>query len=212
MGRDWVLKYLALTIALLSWFAVTAQFFISIDNASLETFTLVIRFFSYFTILTNLIVAVCSTSLALFPKKPIGLFFSKRSTLTAVTLYILLVGLVYNVLLRALWQPHGMAKIVDELLHSVIPLLVLIYWWCDQGKGGMGWKDLLGWLIYPFIYLLYTLGHGAISGFYPYPFVDVNTLGWSTMLINSCIVAVAVLLIGAILIGIARFKAQESFK
>lgn len=199
-------------IALLSWLAVIAQFFISMEASTVDTVTQTVRFFSYFTILTNLMVAVYSTSLWLSPKRSIAVFFAKSTASTAVTLYILLVGLVYNLVLRGIWQPQGMARVVDETLHSIVPLLVLCHWWCIPDKGLLKWKDILGWLIYPFVYLIYTLAHGAISGFYPYPFVDVDALGLSKVLINSCIVGLAVVLMGVILIGIARFKAQKGFK
>ncbi|SKB95685.1 hypothetical protein SAMN05660841_03264 [Sphingobacterium nematocida] len=199
-------------IALLSWLAVIAQFFISMEASTVDTVTQTVRFFSYFTILTNLMVAVYSTSLWLSPKRSIAVFFAKSTASTAVTLYILLVGLVYNLVLRGIWQPQGMARVVDETLHSIVPLLVLCHWWCIPDKGLLKWKDILGWLIYPFVYLIYTLAHGAISGFYPYPFVDVDALGLSKVLINSFIVGLAVVLMGVILIGIARFKAQKGFK
>lgn len=199
-------------IALLSWLAVIAQFFISMQASTVDTVTQTVRFFSYFTILTNLMVAVYSTSLWLSPKRSIAVFFAKSTASTAVTLYILLVGLVYNLVLRGIWQPQGMARVVDETLHSIVPLLVLCHWWCIPDKGLLKWKDILGWLIYPFVYLIYTLAHGAISGFYPYPFVDVDALGLSKVLINSFIVGLAVVLMGVILIGIARFKAQKGFK
>lgn len=212
MRVDSTVKYLVVIIALLSWLAVIAQFFISMGASTVDTVTQTVRFFSYFTILTNLMVAVYSTSLWLSPKRSIAVFFAKSTASTAVTLYILLVGLVYNLVLRGIWQPQGMARVVDETLHSIVPLLVLCHWWCIPDKGLLKWKDILGWLIYPFVYLVYTLAHGAISGFYPYPFVDVDALGLSKVLINSCIVGLAVVLMGVILIGIARFKAQKGFK
>lgn len=212
MRVDSTVKYLVVIIALLSWLAVIAQFFISMQASTVDTVTQTVRFFSYFTILTNLMVAVYSTSLWLSPKRSIAVFFAKSTASTAVTLYILLVGLVYNLVLRGIWQPQGMARVVDETLHSIVPLLVLCHWWCIPDKGLLKWKDILGWLIYPFVYLIYTLAHGAISGFYPYPFVDVDALGLSKVLINSFIVGLAVVLMGVILIGIARFKAQKGFK
>lgn len=199
-------------IALLSWLAVIAQFFISMEASTVNTVTQTVRFFSYFTILTNLMVAVYSTSLWLSPKRSIAVFFSKSKTSTAVTLYILLVGLVYNLVLRGIWQPQGMARVVDETLHSIVPLLVLLYWWRSPKREVLRLRDISGWLVYPFIYLLYTLGHGAISGFYPYPFVDVDALGITKVLMNGGVVAVIIGLLGALLIGIVRWQAKKPKK
>ncbi len=197
-------KYLVVVIAVLAWFAVIVQLSMGIRNTSLDTGTYLVRFFSYFTILTNLMVALGSTSLWLFPQNAMGVFFGKERISTALTLYIIIVGLVYNVALRFLWQPQGMARLTDELLHSVVPLLVLLYWWRSPKREVLRLRDISGWLVYPFIYLLYTLGHGAISGFYPYPFVDVNVLGITKVLMNCGVVALIIVLLGALLIGIAR--------
>lgn len=68
------------------------------QNASVvET---IIRFFSFFTILTNLLVALCFTFLLTKSSSALRSFFYRKSTLTAVTVYILIVGLVYNLILR----------------------------------------------------------------------------------------------------------------
>src|SRR5690606_31195527 len=116
-------------IALLSWGAIIAQFLISINNSTISNLELIIRFFSYFTILTNLMVAICCTSIVLLPNSAIGYFAAKPVAITALTLYILIVGLIYNFVLRFLWHPAGIVKIIDEILHLVIPILVFIYWW-----------------------------------------------------------------------------------
>ncbi|MDR2281692.1 MAG: Pr6Pr family membrane protein [Sphingobacterium sp.] len=205
-------KKLALLIALSAWFAVIVQLVMGIGNSSLVLGTYLVRFFSYFTILTNLMIAVGYTYLLSGAKKSVGVFFERSTTLTALTLYILLVGIVYNVALRFLWQPEGMARLTDELLHSVIPLLVLLYWWRIPTKGNLQWRNLWLWLVYPLVYLFYTLGHGAVSGFYPYPFVDVSTLGIEQVLINSAIVAAVIVGLGGILIGIDRFLGRSPKK
>ncbi|ERJ57962.1 Pr6Pr family membrane protein [Sphingobacterium paucimobilis] len=197
-------RNLAAMIAVTAWFAIVAQFCVGINSASLSPVVRTIRFFSYFTIQTNLMVAISTTCLWLSPQKCVGVFFGKSSTLTAITLYIFIVGLVYNVALRFLWQPQGFARFTDELLHSVIPLLVLFYWWRSPEKEMLRWKYILVWLIYPLIYLLYTLAHGAITGFYPYPFVDVNALGITMVLVNCGVVGAVILLFSALLIWIGR--------
>ncbi|MDR2269650.1 MAG: Pr6Pr family membrane protein [Sphingobacterium sp.] len=194
----------AAIIALMSWSAISGQFLISIDHSSMTTWELVVRFFSYFTILTNLMVAVCCSSIVLFSQNKIGIFFSKPTTITAVTLYILIVGLVYNVILRPLWQPVGIARVTDEMLHSLIPILVLIFWSKLIDGNVLQWGSVLSWLLYPLIYLLYTLWHGAFSGFYPYPFMDVSVLGINRVLMNSLMITLAFLLIGLLLILIHK--------
>ncbi len=202
-------KNLVAFIALLSWIAIIAQFLISMSNATISTGDLVVRFFSYFTILTNLMVAICCSSAVLFPQNVIGRFFVKPAVVTAITLYILIVGLIYNTVLRYLWQPVGITRVVDEMLHSIVPILVLIHWWCSPDKAALQWRSVFSWLLYPFLYLLYTLWHGAISGFYPYPFIDVSMLGMNQVLTNSLIVALVFVFIGLLLILINRRLAKR---
>ena len=115
-----------LSIVSLGWFALIAQFYLIIVNRTVSIPETIIRYFSFFTILMNLLVAVCFTSF-LNKKQKSSAFFSKITTLTAITVYILIVGIVYNVILRFLWKPEGLQKVIDELLHTVIPILCLIF-------------------------------------------------------------------------------------
>jgi hypothetical protein len=107
-----------------------------------------------------------------------GGFFSKPTVITAITLYITVVGATYNLILRSLWKPEGLQQIVDELLHVVVPLLFIFYWLFFAPKMSLRWKDVLPWLLYPLIYVILILFRGGLSGYYPYPFIDVNLLGY----------------------------------
>ena len=161
----------------------------------------IIRYFSFFTILTNLIVAIYFTRL-LFRKNSEAIGLPKRNNnLTAITVYILVVGLVYQVVLRSLWHPEGLQKLVDELLHTIIPAAVLIFWLLYQNFDRLKWKSILSWLIYPLAYLVYVLIRGKASGYYPYPFVDVDQLGIQKVMTNSIFLLLFFVFISAILIG-----------
>lgn len=138
-----------------------------------------IRFFSFFTILTNILTALFFTTQAL------GIKQYKAGTLTAITVYITIVGLVYQVMLRHLWAPTGMQRVVDELLHSVIPVLTILYWYLYEDRHNVSNKQIPAWLLYPFVYCIYILIRGYFSGFYPYPFIDVSALGFSSVLLNA---------------------------
>jgi hypothetical protein len=192
-----------LFIVVLGWFALIGQFYLIIINRTVSISETIIRYFSFFTILTNLLVAVCFTSLLIKKQKP-SAFFLKITTLTAITVYILIVGIVYNAILRFLWNPEGLQKVVDELLHTVIPVLCLIFWWKYVRSPKLRWNHAFVWLIYPLLYILYILIRGAVSGFYPYPFINVATLGYEKVLINSGLLAVVFLITSFILIAIGR--------
>jgi hypothetical protein len=176
-------KNLALIFAIIAWVAVIAQFYLMLERSTNPFGEAITRFFSYFTILTNTLVAFYFLSQAFVFKG----VWNRPGTLTAITVYIIVVGVVYQIVLRPIWDPQGLAKLVDELLHSVNPLLVLGFWWFYEEKSKVSWSQIPFWLIYPFFYLLYILIRGHYSGFYPYPFVDVIELGFPKVALNSLV-------------------------
>ena len=121
-------------------------------------------------------------------------------------MYITIVGLVYNIILRSLWKPAGLQWIVDELLHSVIPLLFIVLWLFFVPKGKILWKSVLAWLLYPLFYLIFILICGPSSSFYPYPFIDVSKIGYNKMLINSAGMLLAFLVVSILFITLNRLK------
>src|SRR5258708_20950217 len=112
-------KLIAFT-AVAAWLALILQLYILINNIpgnGLSPIEAIGRFLIFFTVLTNLLVAINMTVLLLNPSGKTGHFFSKSFVVTAVALYIFIVALVYNIILRGLWHPTGLQKIADELLH-----------------------------------------------------------------------------------------------
>jgi hypothetical protein len=192
------------SLALITWFAVIAQYFLMVDNRVAGIGETTVRFFSFFTILTNTLVAIYFTVVSLNLKKKALNFFYRPSTLTAIAMYIMVVGLVYQFVLRHIWQPQGMQRVVDELLHTFIPSFVFLYWILDKRKSEISYKALTAWLIYPFCYIVFILIRGYASGFYPYPFVHVANLGIEKVLTNSFLLLLVFAGLCVVFIFIAR--------
>jgi hypothetical protein len=178
-------KNVALIFAIIACFAVIVQFYLMLEGMTNPLGETITRFFSYFTILTNTLVAFYFLSQAF--KSEGDSLWHQPGTLTAITVYIIVVGLVYQIVLRPIWDPQGLARLVDELLHSVNPLLVLGFWWYYEEKSKLQWSQMPYWLLYPFFYLVYILLRGYFSGFYPYPFVNVTELGFQMVALNSLV-------------------------
>lgn len=195
--------YLAVLV-LLGWFALIAQFCISLSSGLAPTAELIIRYFSYFTITTNIMVALCSTTLLFVPQSKWGSFFSRQTIQAAITVYIVIVGIIYNTILRFIWDPNGLQRIVDELLHLIIPILFLIYWFVFVLKDRLKWNSFWPWLIYPLVYVIYIFIRGSFSGFYPYPFLDVPQFGFSQVLINSLGITLAFVVVSLLFIGFGK--------
>jgi len=201
-------RIIALLGALIGWFAIITQLYLMMTNRVVSVPATIFRFFSFFTIDTNILVALCFTFILLRSNSRIGRFFSKATTITAIAVYITIVGIVYNVILRSTWDPQGMQKLVDELLHSVIPLLFILFWLIFVPIEQLKWKNAFPWLIYPIIYMMYAIVHGAITKFYPYPFVDVNELGYNKALLNAGGVLLVIFLLSLVLIVTGKLMSK----
>lgn len=202
-------RFLQISIATIAWFAVILQLYLQIINRTTAVSEALIRFFSYFTILTNIMVAVGFTSLARQKGRAFH-FFSNPGILTAVTVYILIVGLVYNLVLRSLWDPQGLQLIVDNLLHSVTPLLTLAYWFTYTSTQKINWKQPVAWMLYPLFYLIYVMARGSFSDFYPYFFIDADKLGYSKAFTNAVYVTLGFLIVSYLLVGLGKFRKSST--
>lgn len=198
--------------ALTGWFAVVFQLYLIIQNRVMSIISTIFQYFSYFTILTNILVALAFTFIVVAPDSRRGKFFRQPKVLTAIAVYITVVGLVYNLILRFLWAPSGLQLVVDELLHSVMPVAFVIFWLAFVPKGELQWKDVFPWLLYPLIYLIYILLRGAGTGRYPYPFIDVNTLGYSRVLLHCGGLFLVFFLLSLLFVGIGRVSAGRRAK
>lgn len=196
-------KNLALFFALICWFAVITQFILMIENRVTPIPEVMIRFFSFFTILTNTLVAIYFTCIGLM-KNHESKLINKPGILTAITIYIFMVGIVYQLVLRHVWLPEGLQMIVDELLHSIIPILVIVFWIMYERTKSVSYSQLLKWGIYPLTYLIFILIRGSFSNFYPYPFVDVANLGMASVLTNSVVLLLMFLMISALFLFIGK--------
>jgi hypothetical protein len=212
-GNDRTYPTAICTIGILAgWIAIALQFDLVIVNRRGPAAEAIYRFFAYYTILTNILVAYCFS--VLLPRKrqrsSLGEFFARPSTLTAITAYICMVGIVYNAMLRNLWMPRGLQRIVDEVLHLFIPLFFLVFWMLFVPKDSLNWRDVPRWLIYPFLYMVFVLVSGAFSGFYPYPFIDVSDLGYPKTLVNCLVMLILFLVLSFGLVAVGKLWSRSA--
>ncbi|MEC9196212.1 MAG: Pr6Pr family membrane protein [Pseudomonadota bacterium] len=155
----------------------------------------------YYTILTNLVVGLCFVARVRFTAHWAG----------AITLQILLVGIVYHVLLSATHRSNGVVDdIANHGLHTVVPTLVFVWWLVFAPKAGLGWRNPLLWVIWPLVYSAYAILRGTFEGKYPYYFLDLPKLGPLGLLREMSIVAAGFLVFGFILLGIAKAYSPSS--
>ena len=201
--------------AVIAWFAIILQFYTPISGnlaAGRTVMDSILQVLSYFTILTNLVVALAYSFILLSPNSKPGQFFSRASTLTSIAVYIGIVGFIYELLLRNRWDPQGLVKLADILLHTVNPILYIIFWFAFVPKQHLKWKLAIYWLLYPLIYLIFTLIRGEILDVYPYHFINVAALGYKQVIINCLWVLLAFLSFSGIFLSVNRLLSPSNTK
>lgn len=194
-----------LLFSLLCWITIITQFVVMIENRVASLTETTIRFFTFFTILSNILVAVVFTAILAQPKGKFSFFLNPKNQ-SAIAVYIFVVGIVYNLILRFSWQPQGIQRIVDEMLHSIIPIYYILYWYFKINTKSILWKNSINWLIYPIVYLIVIMIRGKFSNYYPYPFVNVTALGINKVLLNVILLTLFFGVVAMTFIAIAKFK------
>lgn len=208
----WRHPRLTLLVALVAWFGLGLQLLLSLRLVQAQGGTLpggLALYLSYFTVLTNFLVAVSLSWPLLRPHSAPGRWFQQPGVATAVAVNIALVGLSYHFLLRNVWDPQGLQKVADITLHYAVPLLGVVHWWFAVPPARMAWRAPLVWAAWPLAYLAYALLRGLWLHTYPYPFIDVTALGYPRTLLNSLALLVVFLLVGVAFVAVARGRLKR---
>ena len=171
----------------------------------------VITYFSFFTILTKFLVALVFSAIALRPSSwPGAVSFAVFLVQAATTVYTAAPsGFVYQFAAAPTMEsPRLGAWVADFLLHSVVPAGYVLYWLLFAPRTGLRWKDAVQWLAYPGVYLVYVLVRGAVSGFYPYPFVDVKVLGYGRVAAHAAVLMLLFRGMGLLVVAVARWDEE----
>lgn len=139
-------------------------------NNGLIIFWDMIRFF---TVLTNIIIGLFLCHAAIKGR------FVSYSWLTAMTLWIIIVGSVYHLLLAGDHNPTGILGLTNIAHHTIVPIGTVLIWALVKGREKIALKDPFIWLIFPLGYGIYAIARGTlIDGVYPYFYMDPNIVDW----------------------------------
>lgn len=169
-----------------------------------------VNYFSFFTILSNLLVAMALSAPAAARWSGLARWWLKPVVRGAIALYIAVVMAIYHLLLRQIWDPQGWQLVADVTLHYLMPVLYLIDWLVFAPKVRLAWRAAVWWLAFPTLYGLWSLIHGAVSGWYPYPFLDVGVLGYPRTLGNMAAMVLAFLVPGLGVVALDRLLAGRA--
>jgi hypothetical protein len=111
-----------------------------------------------------------------------------------------IVGIVFSLLLR----DDDLGQLlpwVNFVHHYLMPVVVVADWLYQPPKAKLAVRQLGYWLIYPLVYVTYSLIRGAIVGFYPYPFLNPAKAGGPVSVALYCVgIAVLFLIVSWVLI------------
>ncbi|WP_265561561.1 Pr6Pr family membrane protein [Streptomyces hygroscopicus] len=171
-------------------------------------------FWIYFTVQSNLLLTVFFAALVMRTVRgagPEGAFLAAIKG--AVTLYIVITGTVFNLLLANPVSPFYQQQKESHytwhsvLLHVVTPLMALLDWRFFGPRGALHRRHAALWLAYPLAYLVFALVRGAVvttGTRYPYPFLDVAASGYGQVSVNCVFLAGAFYLLGLGLVTLDR--------
>lgn len=173
-----------------------ALFFQAVYLTSGSAATAATTLLAYFTITTNLLVALVFSGAALGLGAP--------RLVAATTLAVALVGVVFALLLRGLQDFAGGSAVANVLLHQATPALAPLFWLAFVPKGALTPRDPWLFGLYPLAYFGVALLRGAATGAYPYPFMNLDELGpWRT-LANVAIIAAGFIVAGYGMLALDR--------
>ncbi len=204
---------LGAAIAACAWLGLIIQYAVFVAAGLEKLRSLLgttVRYFGFFTILSNLLIAVGLTARLVAPSSRPGRFFARPSVAAASALYIAVVALVYDLVLRRMWSPTGWQLLADVLLHDLVPASYVLYWGLVLPRARLPWRAAVTWLLFPACYFAYTLVRAPWVGGYPYSFLDARALGYGPVLLNGLYLLLVFLVLGLGLIAVARWLGRRT--
>lgn len=162
------------------------------------------NFFGYFTIQSNLIVAVALavTLVAAARRKRADLAVSVLRG--AATVYIATTGIVYNTLLTGA-NVSASVPWSNDIVHKIIPVYAVLDWLLFSDHARLLLRHVWWFLLYPAVWTTVVLLRGATDGWVPYPFLD-PAQGYGVVAIYVVGIAVSITLLGILVVGMSRLR------
>lgn len=163
-------------------------------------------YLTYFTIWSNITVAVVLTVLWLRPHlfvRADGIGLVWRALRLDSVLMIAITGIVYNLIL-ATGGKSGADLVSDTALHVVVPILTLVVWLLAGPRGLLSPRMIAASLVLPIVWAVVALVRGAVVGAYPYPFLDVAKNGLASVLAFVGVILVVAVVLAFVLLALDR--------
>lgn len=171
---------------------------ISHGFATIPGFSLV-NYFSFFTVLSTTLTSIVLLATVFYKDIPY-----MRG---AATLFMVITGIVYFILLRN--EPIEIAW-VNAVYHYILPVALLVDWIVNPPKTKLPLGKAFLWLLFPAAFFAYSLVRGAITDWYPYPFMNVAQIGYEQTVMNSIVVGLGMVALAAIVGVLPRLRMSHT--
>jgi len=159
--------------------------------------------FSFYTVQTNIFISLW---FILSLRKESGVFVSYPWK-TAFAVYIAVTGIIFGVFLSS--YLNGLPWyiwILSLIMHYILPAGFILDWALFPSKESLKVRHIFLFLIYPCCYGAYTVIFGILTEWYPYPMIDIKTLGGMAGGRNYLFFLGFFLLLNCIFFGISKLK------
>lgn len=197
-------------LALMTWIALFVNAINIISNSIYPAGETFLRLLSNYSMVTNLMVAVACSFLYFTKGLGSGQFFIKASVLTAIAVYVSVAAISYNIFFRFAWNASGANLLINEVMHTLIPIFFLSFWWNATARITMKWTSVFHWLVFPTLYLAFIIIRGDASGFFPYALLNADHLGMAVALSNALILVVMFAVVAFLLVAVGKWLSEQN--
>lgn len=172
-----------------------------------DLLTRLVRFISYFTIQSN--IAVLLASLMVLRGRDLDTP-AQRALRLASLVGISVTGIVYVLLLAGSDSHEGLSAVANALLHYLTPPLAVAIWLAAGPWPGLNLVDLARMMVWPVAWIAYTLIRGAIVGWYPYDFINVDLKGAGSVATMVGVIVASAVVFGALIGVVDRWRGRSA--
>lgn len=141
----------------------------------------------YFTNLSNILVAIVSILLVTNLNRNSHRF---EVVQLSALVSIIVAGLVYWLVLAGDDKVEGIDVYTNFAVHTTVPIMFVLGWIFFVQHGNTTLKTIKFAVLFPVGWAIMAMIRGSLVDWYPYPFMDVRDIGYSTALINMTFVTI----------------------
>lgn len=150
--------------------------------AFIETNVLIsLKYLLYFTVQCNIIIFVYFLLLFISNRRDQDKF---HIMFGGVLLYVFITMIVFILFLQRFYFPTGVRIYGNIFSHYITPTLVIVYYFRQRDYYLFKMEHIKLWIIYPSLYIVFSVVFGMITGDYLYPFFQVDIVGISGLIIS----------------------------